>query len=95
VDIPIPDLLLRLRDKAFREGATEAKRGTPPMAPYAWLATSPQVWRTGLQASNIANSLPIGMTPIPVLQRWLGARDLPQFRGGKFRQWMRDRPSQS
>lgn len=91
VDIPIPDLLVRLRDKAFREGADEAKRGTPPMAPYAWLATSPMVWRAGLKASNLGNSVPVSLTPVPALQRWLGARDLPKFRGGKFRDWLRTR----
>lgn len=91
VDIPIPDLLVRLRDKAFREGATEAKRGTPPMAPYAWIATRPTAWRTGIKLSNAANVLPINLTPVPALQRWLGARELPEFRGGKFREWMNAR----
>ncbi|MBL9144470.1 MAG: lactate utilization protein [Verrucomicrobiaceae bacterium] len=91
VDIPIPDLLVRLRDKAFREGATEAKRGTPPMAPYAWIATHPTAWRTGIKLSNAANVLPINLTPVPALQRWLGARELPEFRGGKFREWMKAR----
>jgi len=91
VDIPIPDLLLRLRDKAFTEGATEAKRGTPPMAPYAWLATHPKVWRTAMKASNLGNSLPLQLSPVPAIQRWLGPRDLPPFRGGAFREWMKDR----
>ncbi len=91
VDIPIPDLLVRLRDKAFREGATAAKQGTPPMAPYAWLATSPLIWRAGLKASNLGNTVPVSLTPVPALQRWLGARDLPKFRGGKFRDWWRER----
>jgi len=91
VDIPIPDLLLRLRDKAFTEGAPEAKRGTPPMAPYAWLATSPKLWRGAMRASNLGNTLPVGLSPVPALQRWLGPRDLPPFRGGAFRDWMKER----
>jgi hypothetical protein len=44
-----------------------------------------------MKASNLANVLPVNMTPVPALQRWLGARDLPKFRGGKFREWMKER----
>jgi L-lactate dehydrogenase complex protein LldF len=91
VNIPIPDLLLRLRDRAFTEGATAAKSGTPPMAPFAWLATHPTAWRTSLKASNVANLLPINLAPVAPLQHWLGARDLPKFQGGAFREWMEDR----
>ncbi len=91
VDIPIPDLLLRLRDRAFTEGAPEAKRGTPPMAPFAWLATHPTAWRTSLKASTVANALPLNLAPVAPLQRWLGARDLPRFKGGAFRAWMKKR----
>lgn len=91
VNIPIPDLLLRLRDRAFTEGATAAKSGSPPMAPFAWLATHPTAWRTSLKASNVANLLPINLAPVAPLQHWLGARDLPKFQGGAFREWMEDR----
>ena len=91
VDIPIPDLLLRLRDKAFTSGASNAKSGTPPMGPYAWLATHPAAWRAAMRASPLANLLPLKLAPVPPLQHWLGARDLPAFRGGEFRDWMRDR----
>ncbi len=90
VDIPIPDLLLRLRDKAFTEGAIEAKRGTPPMAPFAWLATHPAAWRTAMKASAFANLLPMKLAPVSPLQHWLGARDLPKFQGGVFREWFSD-----
>ena len=91
VDIPIPDLLLRLRDKAFTSGAAGAKRGTPPMAPFAWLATHPTAWRAAMRASVLANIAPLRLAPFPALQHWLGARDLPRFCGGEFRDWMRDR----
>ena len=91
VDIPIPDLLLRLRDKAFTAGASNAKRGTPPMAPFAWLATHPAAWRAAMRASMLSNLVPLKLAPVPPLQHWLGARDLPKFRGGEFRDWMRDR----
>ena len=94
VNIPIPDLLLRLRDRAFTEGAPAAKSGSPPMAPFAWLATHPTAWRTSLKASNVANLLPINLAPVAPLQHWLGARDLPKFQGGAFREWMEDRQNQ-
>ena len=41
VDIPIPDLLLRLRDKAKREEIPS--EGAIPMSPFATLATSPSL----------------------------------------------------
>lgn len=91
VDIPIPDLLLRLRDRAFREGASEAKSGTPSMEPWAFLATRPRAWRAALRAASVANLAPLKLVPFAPLQRWLGSRDLPRFRGGELRNWMRDR----
>lgn len=89
VDIPIPDLLLRLRDKAKREGVPSA--AALPMAPFATLATSPSLWRTAMTMSNAMNHLPIQVAPIRPLQDWLGQRTLPPFRGGEFRRWMKDR----
>ncbi len=91
VDIPIPDLLLRLRDRAFREGASQAKAGTPAMEPWAFLATRPNAWRAAMAASSLANIAPIKLIPFPPLQRWIGSRELPKFRGGEFRSWMKQR----
>ncbi|MBL9118180.1 MAG: iron-sulfur cluster-binding protein [Verrucomicrobiaceae bacterium] len=86
VDIPIPNLLLRLRDRAFREGAGMAKKGTPPMAPWAWLATHPGAWRSAL---TMANAVPMKAAPVPAMHRWLGTRELPAMKGGAFRRWWR------
>ena len=91
VDIPIPDLLVRLRDRAFREEAKLAKAGTPSMEPWAFLATRPHAWRGAMTASSIANIAPVKLVPFPPLQRWVGPRDLPAFRGGEFRKWMKER----
>ena len=91
VDIPIPDMLVRLRDRAFREGATQAKAGTPSMEPWAFLATRPKAWRAMMQAANLANLVPLNLMPVPPLMRWLGSRELPKFRGGEFRSWMKER----
>lgn len=87
VDIPIPDLLLRLRDKAKREGVHSP--GAPPMGPFATLATSPSLWRTAMTMSKAMNHLPVDIAPVRPLQDWLGQRTLPEWRGGDFRKWMK------
>jgi L-lactate dehydrogenase complex protein LldF len=89
VDIPIPDLLLRLRDKAKRESVPSA--GAIPMSPFAHLATSPSFWRTAMTMSKAMNHLPIQVAPIKPLQDWLGQRTLPESHGGDFRKWMKNR----
>jgi len=91
VDIPIPDLLLRLRDKAKREGVHSP--AAVPMTPFASLATSPSLWRTAMTMSKAMNHLPIHVAPIKPLQDWLGQRTLPDSRGGDFRKWMKSRQS--
>jgi L-lactate dehydrogenase complex protein LldF len=89
VDIPIPDLLLRLRDKAHR--AHIHSPAAIPMSPFALLATSPTLWRSAMTLSNAMNHLPLQIAPIKPLQDWLGQRTLPQAHGGDFRQWMKKR----
>jgi len=89
VDIPIPDLLLRLRNRAKQEHLPSP--GTPPMAPFALLASSPILWRTAMKAGAAMNVIPHGMIPVPALQDWLKLRTLPAWRGGKFRTWLKDR----
>ncbi|MEN9990919.1 MAG: hypothetical protein RLZZ224_621 [Verrucomicrobiota bacterium] len=89
VDIPIPDLLLRLRDKAKQEKVYSP--GAVPMSPFATLATSPTVWRTAMTMSKAMNHLPIHMTPLKPLQEWLDQRTLPAWKGGDFRKWMQSR----
>ena len=89
VDIPIPDLLLRLRDKAKRSRIPQP--GDLPMAPFATLATSPSLWRTAMTMSKAMNHLPIQVAPVRPLQDWLGQRTLPDWHGGDFRKWLKDR----
>lgn len=91
VDIPIPDLLLRLRDKAKREHVPSP--AALPMGPFATLATSPSLWRTAMTMSKAMNHLPIEVAPIKPLQDWLGQRTLPPSRGGEFRRWFKNRKS--
>jgi L-lactate dehydrogenase complex protein LldF len=86
VDIPIPDLLLRLRDRAKRESIPSP--GSPPMGPWAAAAVRPALWQGGLIAGRLTNLVPMKLIPVPAVQAWLGKKDLPEWRGGKFRAWM-------
>jgi L-lactate dehydrogenase complex protein LldF len=89
VDIPIPDLLLRLRDKAHAEGVPSP--GTPPMGAWAILASQPGAWRAALAAGRLMNHLPTRLIPVPALRAWELRRDLPPWRGGEFRSWLKKR----
>ncbi len=89
VNIPIPELLLRLRARANKEGIKAS--GAPPMAPFATLATTPKLWQTAMTASRAMNHLPIKMMPVQPLMAWLKIRTLPTWRGGEFRKWMKKR----
>lgn len=89
VNIPIPDLLLRLRDRAKQEKVPSP--GTPGMKGWSFLASQPVVWRASLSAGAMMNHLPLEMIPIRALKDWQSARKLPQWRGGKFRKWMKQR----
>jgi len=89
VDIPIPDLLLRLRDKAHSEGIPSP--GTPPMGAWAILATQPGAWKAALAAGKLLNHMPTSLIPVPALRAWESKRDLPPWRGGEFRKWLKKR----
>jgi L-lactate dehydrogenase complex protein LldF len=89
VNIPIPDLLLRLRNRAKEENVPSP--GTPPMGAWALLASQPTVWRASLTGGKIMNYLPTKLLPIPALRAWQAKRDLPEWRGGEFRKWLRNR----
>ena len=91
VNIPIPDLLLRLRDKAKREGAKEAMKGTPNLGLWATLCSQPTMWKTALSMGHTMNYIPTELIPHPSAKAWQGARKLPEFQGGEFRKWFKNR----
>ena len=91
VNIPIPDLLLRLRDRAKREHAPAAAAGTPPMGAWAVLASRPAIWKAALVAGRILNWLPLGLIPVPAVRAWAARRTLPAWQGGEFRRWLKHR----
>ena len=89
VDIPIPDLLLRLRDRAKREGAPSP--GLPPMGPWSLLASQPTVWKAALFGGLMLDHLPLRLIPVQAFHAWSGCRTLPKWRGGQFRKWLKTR----
>ena len=89
VNIPIPDLLLRLRHRGKAEGVPSP--GTPPMGAWALLASQPSAWRAALAGGKVLNFMPTKLLPIPALRAWEAQRELPAWRGGEFRKWMQQR----
>jgi L-lactate dehydrogenase complex protein LldF len=92
VNIPIPDMLLRLRDKAKVEGVPSP--GTPPMGAWALLASQPLAWKAALAGGKLMNHIPTKILPIPALRAWEQKRSLPEWRGGEFRRWLKGRKHQ-
>jgi L-lactate dehydrogenase complex protein LldF len=89
VNIPIPDLLLRLRARAKSEHLPSP--GSPPMGPFASLATHPAAWRAALTAGKLLDVVPTSLGPIAPLRSWLDSRTLPKWQGGEFRRWLKQR----
>lgn len=94
VDIPIPDLLLRLRDKGKSEHADKSSIGAPPMGMWALLASQPAAWSAAMKLGHALHLTPgaaLQMAPVPAVREWAKVRALPPFRGGEFRKWMGQR----
>jgi L-lactate dehydrogenase complex protein LldF len=88
VNIPIPDLLLRLRDKNKQEGGPTS--GTPSLGPWVILATQPAAWKAALKLGGAISFTPKVLMPA-ALRSWQEIRTLPPWRGGAFRKWMKER----
>ncbi|MEI6464216.1 MAG: LutB/LldF family L-lactate oxidation iron-sulfur protein [Verrucomicrobiota bacterium] len=89
VNIPIPDLLLRLRNRAKEENVPSP--GTPPMGAWALMASQPTAWKAALLGGKLLDYVPTKLIPVPALQAWSAQRALPAWRGGEFRKWMKQR----
>lgn len=87
VNIPIPELLLRHRNKAKQEHIKKAAAGTPPLGGWATLCSSPAMWKTTLATGKVMDYVPMKLVPVPAVQAWTHTRSLPPFQGGKFRKW--------
>lgn len=90
VDIPIEELLLRLRDRGKRAGATSP--GTPSMRAWSLIASQPDAWRAALSTGRILEVLPSWLAPAP-LRTWRDNHAMPPWRGGAFRRWLERRRS--
>ncbi|RRJ94659.1 iron-sulfur cluster-binding protein [Opitutaceae bacterium TAV4] len=88
VNIPIPDLLLRLRDRAKQEKSKVAAADVPPMGAFGLLATSPTLWKTAMATGGLSKLVPTALMP-RAGKTWVNTRGLPEWRGGKFRKWFR------
>jgi len=91
VDIPIPDLLLRLRARGKEEKAPLAMVGAPPMGLWSFIASHPAAWKAALLGGGAMNHLPPGAVPVPAIRAWEEGHALPEWRGGEFRRWLRER----
>jgi L-lactate dehydrogenase complex protein LldF len=90
VDIPIPDLLLRLRRRGKEEKAPSASVNTPDFKLWSWAASNPGAWKAGMKMGHAMNIVPHALLNLaPPAKAWQASRDLPKFRGGEFRQWVR------
>lgn len=79
VRIPIPSLLLKLRDEGYRKKVI--KDGIP-WSLFEMGATRPFLWRSGLTMVPMA-----GVVPHPLKSAWTGIRELPKREGESFRAW--------
>ena len=83
VKIPIPRMLLQLRDEAVRKGVLKEPI---PWGMFTFGATSGFRWRTGLKF------LPMSKLAVhPMKDGWTEFRDLPEKQGRDFRKWWNGR----
>jgi L-lactate dehydrogenase complex protein LldF len=88
VDIPIEELLLRLRDRGKRSGVRSP--ATPPMGAWARVASQPGAWRAALAVGGILEKLPSWLLP-HAFRAWKDHHAMPAWRGGAFRLWLEKR----
>lgn len=82
VKIPIPTMLLQLRDEAFRE---KVINDGIPWGLFEAGATRPFLWRTGLTMLPLAP-----LAPHPLKNAWAQSRDLPRAQPS-FRKWWKSK----
>ncbi|MEE2722480.1 MAG: LutB/LldF family L-lactate oxidation iron-sulfur protein [Pseudomonadota bacterium] len=93
--IPLPDLMRKWRDIAHRDRLNKS-RPRLGLALWAWTATRPRLYRTGVRLAMTVLKLLAGkrggLRSMPLAAGWTTARDLPAPEGGTFvEQWQRMR----
>ncbi|HZU85065.1 MAG TPA: lactate utilization protein B [Polyangiaceae bacterium] len=87
VDIPIEELLPRLRARAARERAPASAAG---IGAWSLLASTPAAWRAALAAGALFEALPASFRS-RASGPWGEHHDPPAWRGGAFRRWLDER----
>lgn len=88
VKIPIPQMLLRLRDEGTRSGAI---KDPVQWSLYAAGATNSRRWRTGLSLLPMAS----GLVQHPMKSGWGEFHVLPKREGASFRHWWKEHRASS
>ncbi len=83
VKIPLPEMLLRLRDESERAGVLDRQ---PLWGAFRFGAIHPTLWRAGLVMLPMVEK--IGGKS---MRDWTDTRELPQREGDSFRGWWHDR----
>jgi L-lactate dehydrogenase complex protein LldF len=91
VDIPLEELLVRLR---YRGKRSSASRGdSPSLGAFSSVASEPLAFRAALFGGGLLERLPAWLLP-KALRTWQASHELPAWRGGAFRRWWREREAQ-
>jgi L-lactate dehydrogenase complex protein LldF len=88
VDIPIEELLVRLRDRGKRAGASSP--ASPSFGGWAAIASDGAAWQAALAAGKLVELLPSFLRP-KALRAFEEHHELPPYRGGAFRRWLATR----
>lgn len=83
VAIPIPRLLLSLREELHDQGLSLP--GSPPFGIWSRLATHPALWRIAMKIGKGIGWGPVKMARIHAFQSWLLDRQLPSWPKESFR----------
>lgn len=83
VRIPIPRMLLQLRDESVRK---KVVKDSIPWSVFSLGSRQPFLWKTGLTMLPMAAKM-----PHPLKGQWQISREVPEGDQGEFRDWWRNR----
>ena len=93
VKIPIHDMLLDLRARSVESGGARFHERLS-MKIFAWLASSPRLWRVlmapGRPLYRVAVRMRLVKLPVGPLGKWSRSRELPLAGAPAFRDWWMD-----